>query len=251
MMKNTAKIILYISIIMFVLSLNPTLFAQDAKDLKDLQGVELNDGTVIRGNILKLNVYEVKIEDKDGKVSTVKFDDVAHFIYKEIEPALKPKEKKDESAPAVHKESAEGKPEEQTTSIAPLARHIFEIGPELSYIKYEEPGMMEETGMMYGIVGSYAYHNKLMLKGEGKFSYGQLDYKGSTWDGTPLSENNFPNYMVELRGLVGYDITVSKATTITPYLGLGYRYLEDNMQQKSLSGYKRESNYFYSPGVRL
>lgn len=246
-MKKTAKIIIYISIMMFVLSLNPASFAQDAKGLKDLKGVELNDGTVIRGTVLKLNVYEVKIEDKDGKVSTVKFDDVTHFIHKEAQPILEPKEIKDEPAPAVYKKSAEGKPEEKTTSIVTLARHTFEIEPELSYIKYEESGVMEQKGIMYGIIGSYAYHNKLMLKGEGKFSYGLLSYDGSTWGGTPVSINNITNYMLELRGLVGYDFSVSQATTITPYLGLGYRYLQDNTQQKSLSGYQRESNYLYSP----
>lgn len=125
-------------------------------------------------------------------------------------------------------------------------KHFFVFGPEISYIKYEEPGLMEEKGMMYGIVGSYAYRNKLMLKAEGKFAYGQLDYEGATWGGTPLTIKSIENYMWEFRGALGYDFAV-KAITITPYLGIGYRWLQDNTQEKYIGGYQRESNYLYLP----
>jgi hypothetical protein len=33
-------------------------------------------------------------------------------------------------------------------------KHTFELGPEISYISYKEPGVMKEKGMMYGLVGS-------------------------------------------------------------------------------------------------
>jgi hypothetical protein len=52
--------------------------------------------------------------------------------------------------------------------------------------------------------------------------------------------------MLELRWLLGYDF-VAKAITITPNLGMGYRYLQDNSQDKSAAGYQRESNYIYVP----
>ncbi|MBU0571999.1 MAG: hypothetical protein KKC50_08175, partial [Candidatus Omnitrophica bacterium] len=42
-----------------------------------------------------------------------------------------------------------------------LQRHTVELGTEISYIRYEEPGTMKETGAMYGAVASYAYHNRL------------------------------------------------------------------------------------------
>jgi len=125
-------------------------------------------------------------------------------------------------------------------------RHFFTVGTEISYIQYEEPSVMKETGVMAGIVGSYAYHNHIMIKAEGKLAYGQIDYDGATQGGTPLKVNGIPNYMLEVRGLLGYDFA-AKAVTITPYLGIGYRWLQDNMQEKSLSGYKRESNYIYLP----
>ena len=32
---------------------------------------------------------------------------------------------------------------------------------------------------MAGMVGSYTYRSKFMLKADGRFSYGQVDYKNS------------------------------------------------------------------------
>ncbi|MBU3933114.1 MAG: autotransporter outer membrane beta-barrel domain-containing protein [Candidatus Omnitrophica bacterium] len=132
----------------------------------------------------------------------------------------------------------------------PLKVHTWELGTEISHITYKEPGVMEEKGMMYGIVGSYAYHNKLMLKAEGKGSWGQVDYKNS---GTIDSIND---YILEFIGLGGYDFSVFTATTLTPYIGIGYRYLNDDSSGKISStgahGYERESNYIYSPiGVEV
>ncbi|MBU1056979.1 MAG: autotransporter outer membrane beta-barrel domain-containing protein [Proteobacteria bacterium] len=125
--------------------------------------------------------------------------------------------------------------------------HSWELGAELSSIKYEEPGLMEETGVMIGIGGSYTYHNNIMFKAEGVFKYGQVDYEGGLQDGTPLNVDNIDDYIVEIRGLGGYDFPVSTSTTLTPYIGLGYRYLFDDFSAASIYGYGRESNYLYSP----
>lgn len=126
-----------------------------------------------------------------------------------------------------------------------LQMHTWEIGPEISHITYEEPDVMEEKGFMYGIAASYAYHNNLMLKAEGRFSFGDVDYTNS---GTM---DNIDDYMWEFRGLAGYDFPVLKATIITPYIGFGYRYLNDDSSGMTSStgawGYERESNYYYSP----
>jgi hypothetical protein len=34
-------------------------------------------------------------------------------------------------------------------------KHTFELTPEIFYFTYKEPGVMKETGMMYGLLGSY------------------------------------------------------------------------------------------------
>ena len=136
-------------------------------------------------------------------------------------------------------------------------KHTLELGTETSYIKYEEPGIMKEEGSMYGIVGSYTYRgpvfilNKAMLKAEGKTAWGRLDYT------SPISGTmkDIPDWLLELRGLAGYDFEIKDSFpviwTITPYLGIGYRYLNDDSSGKYSSlgalGYERESNYIYSP----
>jgi hypothetical protein len=132
-----------------------------------------------------------------------------------------------------------------------LPKHSWELGSEISYIKYKEPGMMEEKGVMYGVVGSYAYRTKWMLKADGKFSYGKLDYRGQLQDGTPYSIDNIRDYMLEFRGVGGYDFPIFTSTIITPYAGMGYRYLNDDSSFDP-AGYQRESNYLYSPvGVEV
>jgi len=128
-----------------------------------------------------------------------------------------------------------------------LKEHTTEIGTEVSYIKYEEPGLMEESGMMYGLYGSYTYRfSNVMLRADGKWSYGQVDYKSSGSG----NMNNIDDYMVEFRGVVGYDFPMHTASLITPYIGFGYRYLNDDLigtTSTGASGYERESNYYYTP----
>jgi hypothetical protein len=125
-------------------------------------------------------------------------------------------------------------------------RHIWEIGPEISYIEYREPDIMSEKGLMYGIDAAYSYHNGVMIKVAGRFSYGQVDYQNS------VTFNNIDDIIFEIRALGGYDFKLSKSLTMTPFIGLGYRYLRDDMAGRispagSEKGYLRESNYYYSP----
>ena len=130
----------------------------------------------------------------------------------------------------------------------PLRESGLELGVELSHITYEEPGVMEEEGIMYGVDCSYVIHQKknFMFGLEGRCSFGQVDYDGALSDGTPYTIDDIDDYIFESRFLAGYDCAISKATVITPYIGLGYRYLNDDAS-KDLRGYERESNYFYSP----
>ena len=126
-------------------------------------------------------------------------------------------------------------------------KHTWELGTEIFHFKYEEPNLMENKGMMYGLVGSYTYHGGIMFNGEGRFSYGQVDYTSS---GTG-SMDNIDDYIFEIRGVVGYDFPLSETFFLTPYIGLGYRYLFDDKGGRTSTtgqwGYDRESNYYYSP----
>lgn len=133
-----------------------------------------------------------------------------------------------------------------------LPNYTWAVGPELSYFAYEEPHFAETRGFLAGVTGSFAYHDNFMLRADGRFSFGSLYYT-SPVSGTM---SNVPDYIGEFRGVGGYDFSVSGGSVLTPYIGIGYRYLNDNSSGKvtslGASGYERESNYYYSPvGVML
>ena len=60
-----------------------------------------------------------------------------------------------------------------------LTAPIWEIGPEVSYFRYEEPGTMKDSGVLYGVAGAYTrYHESGLLRIEAAFSFGLVDYEG-------------------------------------------------------------------------
>lgn len=148
-------------------------------------------------------------------------------------------------------------PEGTSTTGAEVRKHTFEVGTEISYIKYEEPSVMEQKGMMYGLVADYTYRgwlapaprdlDKFMFSLETKNSWGSVDYS------SPISGtlDDIPDYMLEIRALLGYDFNVVNSSILTPYFGVGYRYLNDDsgsmIASGGGSGYERQANYFYVP----
>ncbi len=133
-----------------------------------------------------------------------------------------------------------------------LEKYSLEIGPELFYFEYKEPGLMKNEGYIYGLKTAFTYRDGFMLGLEGLFSYGHVDYSStSTGEGS-----GDKNAIVDIRGLIGYDFYLADSFVFNPYLGYGYRYLNNDSGGKFTTtghwGYERESNYYYSPvGVNL
>jgi hypothetical protein len=141
----------------------------------------------------------------------------------------------------------------------------IEFGTEVFSYEYREDEAMNLEGYMYGIYGAFTYRTALnerihslkdvfsdtnsinMFKLEGRFSYGLLDYASY---GTGEDED-IPNWSAEVRGLVGYDIPFMAQSRVTPYLGIGYRYLLDDQGPGTTTTgnwlYDRESHYVYLP----
>ena len=155
-----------------------------------------------------------------------------------------------------------------------IARHLkrisWEAGAEGYYFKYKEAGFMEEEGTFYGPTLSFTLRNwlpnspeqsseamdiafyKWMLRGEGRFSLGEVDYDGGQ-GGAPLTINNLDDRTFEVRFLTGPDFP-SETTMFTIFTGIGYRYLHDDLRTQAVdgSGYERESQYLYLPlGVEM
>ena len=134
-----------------------------------------------------------------------------------------------------------------TSSFAePQKKHTWDLGIVTSYIEYEEPGVMKEDGIMNGILASYTYRDMYMLKLEGRYAYGEVDYDGQLDDGTSYTVSNINDTLFEIRGLMGSEVSLSELTALIPYIGMGYRYLNDALDE-DIYGYQRESNYFYIP----
>jgi len=136
----------------------------------------------------------------------------------------------------------------QTEKSPLLEKSAYEVGLEISYLTYKEPSLKTQ-GMMYGLVSSYTYHNKIMLKAELRGSYGGVKWEGDTLAGTRVTENGCLNLLLEFRGLGGYDFPISKSSILTSYLGIAVRYLNNDVLPKP---YERESYYVYTPiGIGL
>ena len=140
-----------------------------------------------------------------------------------------------------------------------------EIGGESFFYSYREPDLMKTKGYKNGIFGSFTYRLKEnerpqslkeifsgssgvnMLRVEGRYAFGKTDYESN---GTG-SEDGIPYWAIECRGLAGYDIPLTSAVRLTPYVGLGYRYLYDDggggVTTTGHWGYDRESQYVYLP----
>jgi hypothetical protein len=131
-----------------------------------------------------------------------------------------------------------------------LAAPHWEIAPEVSWLRYEEPGVMENRGVLYGVAVAYTrYHQGKFQDGltrlEGEFAAGEVEYEGSLMDGTPYTMDGNHDYLVNLRVLWG-SLWQSHAWESRFYAGFGYRFLFDDSTQDP-AGYERYSNYLYVP----
>jgi len=139
-----------------------------------------------------------------------------------------------------------------------LQRTAWDIGPEVYYFKYKEPGVMEDEGTFYGVRFGYTFRDWVpaspkespldggtMFRAEGRYAYGKVTYDGSLSNGTPYTVHGIEDFVVEGRLLLGADM-LRGDTLNTLYAGMGYRYLNDDTSFDP-AGYERESNYLYVP----
>jgi len=128
----------------------------------------------------------------------------------------------------------------------------FMLGPVIYHHNYEEPGLMEQEGMFYGLSGAITWTRNYTLMIDGTLAWGQVDY---TSNGTGTMDD-IDDIHAEARISIGKDFIINDTLSVMPYAGFGYWYLEDDSVGRLSStghyGYMRKANYYYSPlGARL
>ena len=112
-----------------------------------------------------------------------------------------------------------------------LPKHTFEIGVGATCLDYEEKDLdIEIDGSLYGMVGSYTYHDKVMMNISLEYAFGDLDYDGifriiladassSETIDTP-GRTDTEDWKVECRGLIGYDFVLTGGHVAVSYTHL-------------------------------
>jgi len=137
---------------------------------------------------------------------------------------------------------------------AGIGRPEINIGGEAAHVHYDEPDVMEEKGLLYGLFGSLSFNmDKVMVDLYMSYVQGDLKYDGGLQKTDPQTgrttveplELDTPNNIINLRGVAGMELPLDVRGEVTPYVGLGRRMLTDDLPGEG--GYKREQMYFYVP----
>ena len=89
-----------------------------------------------------------------------------------------------------------------------LSTSHWAIAPEISWFRYEEPTVMRDKGVLYGVTASYtrtsrAQYEDRMLRLEGGFSRRPGGLRRPLMDGTPYTIEGNDDYLVNARLLWG------------------------------------------------
>jgi len=138
----------------------------------------------------------------------------------------------------------------------------FELAYEIMGYTYREPHI--ETPIRLKAHAKHGASLKYTAWGAGygisdtfsaielRYITGKTDYNGYLWNGTPSKEEDLTDWYAEGRLLVGQHWYWGNRWMLSPYLGIGYRFLSNHADEMSSGGYRRESNYLYVPlGVVL
>ena len=127
-----------------------------------------------------------------------------------------------------------------------------EVGLSISSYKYAEPGVMDLKATKLGIdyTLTQTFPGTWPNRGDTSFFTGELrlatgDARYSNVSGE--TGQGLTDWYWEARALVGVDIEMD-GYVLAPYVGLGYRYLYNDLRNLTVSnGYRRESRYISLP----
>lgn len=119
-------------------------------------------------------------------------------------------------------------------------------GPEFDFYHYEEPGVVDHSGLLIGAWLKWAYFLPY-YRGEvqGDLKTGQLDYSGSICN---ITTNICTAYKAKTNVVIlklAHRFQYSMDDDLSLFAGLGYRYLYDKGEGSGF--YRRIGQYFYLP----
>ncbi|MGW8272984.1 MAG: autotransporter outer membrane beta-barrel domain-containing protein [Thermodesulfovibrionales bacterium] len=97
--------------------------------------------------------------------------------------------------------------------------------------------LLEEDGTLFGLgyAGRYTFMGFLTVRPRGEIFGGEIDYDGQTQDGTPASTDT--EYAgIKTEGDVGFRWGDPRKATVEPFVGLGWRYWQRDIQDTVIDG---------------
>ena len=132
-------------------------------------------------------------------------------------------------------------------------RHGLSVEAEIFDYAYREEldgtTIVRDDGLFGGAAASYveSVGGGVFLRGRLAVSAGAVDYRSN--EGSSIDDVSQSIGQLELH--LGYDIALGSGATLTPFAGLGSRFLSDNSGGREstdgLLGYDREISYGYIP----
>jgi hypothetical protein len=125
--------------------------------------------------------------------------------------------------------------------------HQFAVGLMASNFYYQEPGLMKDSGYLYGVGLQYLYqmNSTLQFRVDGELSAGTLTYDGHFMDGSPAKFEGEQFRIFAIDTTWAKDIYTDEPSVFGPFYGAGYRSTYDSKDNDS--DYRRD--YFYVYGI--
>lgn len=126
----------------------------------------------------------------------------------------------------------------------------LELAAVAESFEYEEPGLMRETGELYGVEAALdaAEAPGWGFELRGRYLGGELHYDGQTQAGTPV-ETDTDDDLTQVAGHIGYTAR-DQGVDAFLYTGYGNRYWDQTLNGPG--GYQREIEWHYLPvGARM
>ena len=142
-------------------------------------------------------------------------------------------------------EDTKDSPKERQLSLK--TESTVEVGVQGYWYKYEEEVngayFMSNEGTKYGfsLTGIKTLSNDFYVVGDLRYATGDVKYNSASGTGD-VTDN-----MYEARLMLGKDNIVDDSYLLSAYIGVGYRYLYNDLRDLGSGGYRRESKYQYIP----